>query len=105
MSYDFNSGIRTGVRSTGVTFDAALRAHMVRVYNHMTAGLLVTGIVAYFVSTSPAMIQAIFGSPLRILVAMTLLYTQLGPASLVALGTLILFMPLQARGPRAPQRL
>jgi FtsH-binding integral membrane protein len=68
MSYDFNSGIRTGVRSTGVTFDAALRAHMVRVYNHMTAGLVLTGLVAYFVSTSPAMIQAIFGSPLRILV-------------------------------------
>ena len=68
MSYDFNNGIRTARGSIGVTFDAALRAHMVRVYNHMTAGLMVTGIIAYLVSTSPAMIQAIFGSPLRILV-------------------------------------
>jgi FtsH-binding integral membrane protein len=68
MSYDFNSGIRTGYRSSGVTFDAALRAHMVRVYNHMTAGLVVTGIIAYLVSTSPAMIHAIFGTPLRYLV-------------------------------------
>ena len=68
MSYDFNSGIRTGVRGAGVTFDAALRGHMIRVYNHMTAGLVMTGIIAYLVSTSPAMIQAIFGSPLRIVV-------------------------------------
>ncbi len=68
MSYDFNNGIRTAQRSTGVAFDAALRAHMVRVYNHMSAGLVATGIIAYLVSTSPAMIQAIFGSPLRIVV-------------------------------------
>ncbi len=68
MSYDFNNGIRTARGSVGVSFDAALRAHMVRVYNHMTAGLVVTGFIAYLVSTSPAMIQAIFGSPLRILV-------------------------------------
>jgi hypothetical protein len=68
MSYDFNSGIRTGVRSAGVTFDAALRAHMVRVYNHMTAGLVVTGIIAYFVSLHPAMMRELFGTPLRYLI-------------------------------------
>ena len=68
MSYDFNSGIRTAPRAAGVTFDAALRAHMVRVYNHMTAGLLVTGLIAFLTASSPAMIQAIFGSPLRIVV-------------------------------------
>jgi FtsH-binding integral membrane protein len=68
MSYDFNSGIRTASRTTSVAFDAGLRAHMVRVYNHMTAGLVVTGIIAYLVSTSPAILQMIFGSPLRILV-------------------------------------
>jgi FtsH-binding integral membrane protein len=68
MSYDFNSGIRTAPRTVGASFDAALRAHMVRVYNHMTAGLFVTGIIAYLVSTQPAMMQAIFGTPLRYLV-------------------------------------
>jgi len=45
-------------------------------------------------------IMGLYSSPLRILVAMSLLYTQLGPASLVALGTLLVFMPLQARGCR-----
>ena len=68
MSYDFNSGIRTAPRAAGVTFDAALRAHMVRVYNHMTAGLVVTGLIAFLTASSPAMIHAIFGSPLRIVV-------------------------------------
>jgi FtsH-binding integral membrane protein len=68
MSYDFNSGIRTAPRTASVSFDAALRAHMVRVYNHMTAGLVVTGIIAYMVASSPAIMMAIFGSPLRILV-------------------------------------
>jgi len=68
MSYDFNSGIRTAPRAAGVTFDAALRAHMVRVYNHMTAGLVVTGLIAFLTASSPAMIQAIFGSPLKIVV-------------------------------------
>jgi FtsH-binding integral membrane protein len=68
MSYDFNSGIRTAPRSAGITFDAALRAHMVRVYNHMSAGLVVTGLIAFLTASSPAMIHAIFGSPLRIVV-------------------------------------
>jgi len=65
MSYDFNSGIRVAPREAGVTFDAALRAHMVRVYNHMTAGLVMTGLIAFLVSTSPTMIHAIFFSPLK----------------------------------------
>jgi FtsH-binding integral membrane protein len=68
MSYDFNSGIRTAPRTVGASFDAALRAHMVRVYNHMTAGLVLTGIIAYLVSAQPAMMQTIFGTPLRYLV-------------------------------------
>ena len=58
MSYDMNSGIRTAPRAIGGAFDEGLRKHMVRVYNHMTAGLFVTGIIAYLVSTSPALIVA-----------------------------------------------
>ncbi|KAK9802963.1 hypothetical protein WJX72_012534 [[Myrmecia] bisecta] len=41
-------------------------------------------------------IMGIISSPLRIVVAMALLYVQLGPASLVALLTLMLMMPIQA---------
>ena len=69
MSFDFNSNLsRTGARAAGVPFSEGLRSHMVRVYNHMTAGLVVTGIVAYLVGNSPAMLEAIFGSPLRFLI-------------------------------------
>jgi FtsH-binding integral membrane protein len=68
MSYDFNSGARTAPRSIGASFDAGLRQHMIRVYNHMTAGLIVTGIIAFLVSTSPSVLQTIFYSPLRYLV-------------------------------------
>jgi len=48
--------------------DEGLRQHMLRVYNYMLVGLLVTGGVAYFVSTSPAMLQLLFGGPQMYLV-------------------------------------
>jgi FtsH-binding integral membrane protein len=68
MSYDFNSGARSAPRAIGASFDAGLRRHMIRVYNHMTAGLIVTGVIAFLVSTSPSLLQTLYGSPLRILV-------------------------------------
>jgi FtsH-binding integral membrane protein len=38
---------RTGYRTDQVTIDAGLRAHMIRVYNYMTAGVALTGLVAW----------------------------------------------------------
>src|SRR5277367_6677313 len=38
---------RTGYRTGQVTIDAGLRAHMIRVYNYMTAGVALTGVVAW----------------------------------------------------------
>lgn len=65
----FNSPHQAGWVSAGgvgqVVFDAALRQHMLRVYNFMATGLLVTGIVAMFVSRTPAVAALIFGTPLR----------------------------------------
>jgi FtsH-binding integral membrane protein len=51
--------------TTDVAIDAGLRAHMLRVYNYMGSGLALTGIVAYIVANTPALEQAIFGTPLR----------------------------------------
>ena len=42
-------------------------------------------------------IMGIISSPLRIIIAMLLLYFQLGPAALVALAVLTLMMPMQVR--------
>jgi FtsH-binding integral membrane protein len=46
-------------------FDAGLRSHMLRVYNFMTLGLALTGIVALFVAGSPAIYKPLFGTPLK----------------------------------------
>jgi uncharacterized protein len=66
---------RTGYRSDQVAIDAGLRAYMIRVYNYMTAGVALTGLVAWF-TYSAAVVDtgaglqltqfghAIFASPL-----------------------------------------
>jgi uncharacterized protein len=48
---DFDRNIaaaRTGYRADQVAIDAGLRAYMIRVYNYMTAGVALTGLVAWF---------------------------------------------------------
>jgi uncharacterized protein len=75
---DFDRNIaaaRTGYRTDQVAIDAGLRAYMIRVYNYMTAGVALTGLVAWF-TYSQAVVQtsaglqltefghAIFASPL-----------------------------------------
>ena len=61
---------RTMARGTAALaeIDVGLRQHMLRVYNYMASGLLLTGIVAYFVANTPAVANAIFGTPLQWLV-------------------------------------
>jgi len=45
--------------------DVGLRQYMLRVYNYMASGLALTGLVAAFVASQPALVNAIFGSPLK----------------------------------------
>jgi len=45
--------------------DVGLRQYMLRVYNYMASGLALTGLVAAFVASQPALLNAIFGSPLK----------------------------------------
>ncbi len=45
--------------------DVGLRQYMLKVYNFMTGGLVVTGLVAYFVAGSPTILRAIYGTPLQ----------------------------------------
>jgi FtsH-binding integral membrane protein len=42
-----------------------LRQHMLRVYNYMGIGLVVTGLVAFFVASTPALYVPIFQTPLK----------------------------------------
>ncbi|MEZ5995893.1 MAG: Bax inhibitor-1/YccA family protein [Hyphomonadaceae bacterium] len=43
--------------------DAGLRAFMLGVYNKMALGLALSGALAWIVSTTPALMQALFGGP------------------------------------------
>jgi FtsH-binding integral membrane protein len=45
--------------------DAGLRQYMLSIYNYMTVALVITGLVAFGVAQSPALMTAIFGSPLK----------------------------------------
>lgn len=51
------------VARSGAAIDAGLRAHMQRVYNRMTAGVLITALTAWFVSNSPALMNFFLGGP------------------------------------------
>ncbi|WP_207484781.1 Bax inhibitor-1/YccA family protein [Arenibaculum pallidiluteum] len=61
----FNRYAAPGRVADQAVYDAGLRTHMLRVFNYMTGGLAVTGLVAFMTSQSPAMLQLIFGSPLK----------------------------------------
>lgn len=47
------------------SFDAGLRAHMLRVYNYMCLALAITGGVAFLGAQSEAFVAMIFGTPLK----------------------------------------
>ncbi|TCQ11912.1 hypothetical protein C8J34_101549 [Rhizobium sp. PP-F2F-G36] len=65
MSFS-NPGPRYGATAqSGVFLDQALRQHMLRVYNYMGLGLVVTGLVAFIVGTTPALYVPIFQTPLK----------------------------------------
>jgi FtsH-binding integral membrane protein len=52
-------------QASAAAFDEGLRQHMLRVYNYMGLGLIVTGLVAFVVGTTPALYVPIFSSPLK----------------------------------------
>ncbi len=60
--YDTQYGAAAGTDTR--EFDAGLRAYMLKVYNYMASGVLLTGIVALYASQSDALMNILFGSPL-----------------------------------------
>jgi uncharacterized protein len=61
--YDTIRTVGAGARVSQI--DAGLRAHMNKVYGLMSVALVITAAAAWAVGTSPAMVNAIFGSPLK----------------------------------------
>ncbi|MGW9229733.1 Bax inhibitor-1/YccA family protein [Pseudorhizobium sp. NPDC055634] len=52
-------------QASAAAFDEGLRQHMLRVYNYMGLGLVLTGLVAFIVGNTPALYVPIFSSPLK----------------------------------------
>jgi FtsH-binding integral membrane protein len=70
MNADMNSSARYGReqvpgRLDQTVIDEGLRQHMLRVYNYMGLGLVLTGVVAVVVGTTPALYVPIFSTPLK----------------------------------------
>ena len=61
--YETIRSVGAGARTAQI--DEGLRAHMNKVYGLMSAGMAVTGAVAYFVGTNDALLASIFGTPLK----------------------------------------
>ena len=52
FSPDYRTYPRASAATTAAVLDAGLRAYMLRVYNWMSSGLLLTGIVAYAIANT-----------------------------------------------------
>lgn len=56
---------RTAAVGAQARFDEGLRRHMLGIYRNMGIGLAITGLVALAISSSPAAVALIFGTPLK----------------------------------------
>ncbi len=68
----------SGDVATRTTFDAGLRSHMLSIYNYMTSGVLLTGIVALLFARSGMAAQVMTGGPLTWLIILSPLAIVLG---------------------------
>ncbi len=64
MAFGPERKVMTQAQAQAAAVDVGLRAYMLRVYNYMSVALALSGAVAFFVSTNPALQQVIFGTPL-----------------------------------------
>ncbi len=66
----YGTAYRAGTAAQTAEYDEGLRAYMLKVYNYMASGVLLTGIVAMVVGTNEALLSAIYGSGLHWIVAL-----------------------------------
>ena len=64
MSGFNNKTVSFASAASNVSYDASLRQYMVKIYNFMSIALAISGAIAFLVASSPALMQAIFGTPL-----------------------------------------
>jgi hypothetical protein len=62
FSPDYRTYPPASAATTAAVMDAGLRAYMLRVYNWMSSGLLLTGIIAYAIFATPALHELFYRS-------------------------------------------
>lgn len=88
---------QTSSSQSTVSFDAGLRAHMSRIYNRMTLGVLVTAVVSYFVGNSPELLAMVTSGPqmwIIMLAPLAIVFFGFNPAKMSAQGMGISFFLL-----------
>ncbi len=93
FSPEYRSYPRASAATTAAVLDAGLRAYMLRVYNWMGSGLLLTGVVAYLIANTSAIdlfypvVQTPFGTARSAsLLAMVAMFAPLGFVLVLSLG-------------------
>lgn len=77
--------------------DEGLRAHMTGIYNRMGMGVLITAVVAFFLSQSQEALQMIFGTPLKwvvILAPIAVVWFGFNPMKMTASAMRVSFIVL-----------
>jgi len=66
------TAVRGIAADRAVAIDQGLRAHMIRVYNYMAAGVALTGVIAFvvyqYVASDPALAKTLYASPVALLI-------------------------------------
>lgn len=58
-----NPQTQNRAQGRAISYDAGLHAHMQKIYNRMSLGVLITAITAWLVSSTPALMQLFLGGP------------------------------------------
>ena len=73
-------------RTADMSVDAGLRGFMLGVYNKMALGLVLSAVLAFAVGTNPALMQLVFGTPLKWVV-------MFGPIGLLLVSAFVMKNP------------
>jgi FtsH-binding integral membrane protein len=65
MAFDTERQVYRGTAVSQAEYSEGLRQHMLRVYNYMTGGLALTGVIAFVVSQTPSLFYATMNTPLK----------------------------------------
>ena len=82
----YNTAYRTGTATQTAEYDEGLRAYMLKVYNYMASGVLLTGIVALVLYKSPALLGIFYN-------LVDIGGGRVGIAGMTGLGWIAMFSP------------